>query len=68
MLRAAPVQGNREVREVWSVEEEEEEEEEERLQRNCTVVAHLYCSSACWKTEAWNQVVAARTIAMASPT
>jgi hypothetical protein len=66
MLRAAPVHGIREVREVWSVEEEEEEEE--RLQRNCTVAAHLYCSSACWKTGAWNQVVAARTVAMANPT
>jgi hypothetical protein len=37
MLRAAPVHGIREVREVWSVEEEEEEEE--RLQRTCTVAA-----------------------------
>ncbi len=30
--------------------------------------AHLYCSSACWKTGAWNQVVEARTVAMASST
>jgi hypothetical protein len=28
----------------------------------------LYCSSACWQIGAWNQVVAVRTIAMASPT
>ncbi len=26
-----------------------------RLQRHCTIAAHLYCSSACWQTGAWNQ-------------
>ncbi len=30
--------------------------------------AQLYCSSAYWQIGAWNQVVAARTVAMASPT